>query len=258
MSELSHRMTQWRGSVSMMNGPRSWGCPFRQTRSAGALKDRFSGWSSGIARHIVNYFLTHSVRQDKVNHMVYRIEEQLAEQTREAITEAVNSAVRDVSLSGQETPMLVVAATQIGAEHAQELLQQSIAAARHAGCSWTTIGEQLGVTKQAAQQRYGFTEIPVAGRSQRLLKPVTAFDEMSKLADAGAHGWHSISYGWRYHLLEKSDQQWEHRREAFPLPGTRRRLEAQGWVQIGTTYPWQYLKRPLGKLPLQETSQALW
>ena len=79
---------------------------------------------------------------------------------------------------------------------------------------------------------------------------------MGKLADAGAHGWHSISYGWLYHLLEESDQQWEHRREAFPLPGSRKRLESQGWIHIGTTYPWQYLKRPLGRPPLPDAPQV--
>jgi len=179
--------------------------------------------------------------------MVHLVDDKLAEQIREAITEAVNTGVRDGSHHGETDPILVVAATQVGVVHAQQLLSQSVSAARHAGYSWSAVGEQLGVTKQAAQQRYGSTDVPVAGPSQRLLKPVTAFDEMGKLADAGAHGWHSISYGWLYHLLEESDQQWEHRREAFPLPGSRKRLESQGWMHIGTTYPWQYLKRPLGK-----------
>ncbi len=146
--------------------------------------------------------------------------------------------------------MLVLAATQVGSEHAQGLLRQSVAAARHAGHNWTAIGEQLGVTKQAAQQRYASPEAPVAGPRQRLLKPVTALNEMDKLAVAGAYGWHSISFGWLHHLLEESDQQWEHQRDAFPLPGNRNRLESQGWVLIGTTYPWQYLKRPLGTPPM--------
>jgi hypothetical protein len=187
--------------------------------------------------------------------MVQRIEEKLAEEIREAITEALNSGVRDDSHHGEVDSMLVVAATQVATEHVQRLLSQSVSAARHAGHGWTEIGEQLGVTKQAAQQHYGSSGTPVVRHYQRLLKPVTAFDEMDKLADAGAHGWHSISYGWMYHLLEESDQQWEHRREALPLPGNRKRLESQGWVHIGTTYPWQYLKRPLGKPPLPDAPQ---
>jgi hypothetical protein len=34
-------------------------------------------------------------------------------------------------------------------------LRQATYVARKAGLSWSTIGEQLGVSKQAAQQRYG-------------------------------------------------------------------------------------------------------
>lgn len=205
---------------------------------------------------VVNYVLTLQHRQASVSDVVRLIEEELAEQIREAITEAVNTGVRDASSHDEAEPMLVVAVTQVAAEHAQQLLSQSVSAARHGGHSWSSVGEQLGVTRQAAQQRYGSAGTPVAGPSQRLLKPVTAFDEIGKLADAGARGWHSISYGWLYHLLEQSDQQWEHRREAFPLPGNRKRLESQGWMHIGTTYPWQYLKRPLGKPPVPDAPHA--
>jgi hypothetical protein len=150
--------------------------------------------------------------------------------------------------------MLVIAAAHEAAEHADELLHQSIAAARHAGHSWAEIGELLGVTRQAAHQRYGMSgpAVPAPGKRQRLLKPVTALNEMEALADAGRHGWHSIGFGMLYHLLEHSSQQWEHRREAFPLPGSRKRLEAHGWQHIGTVYPWQYLKRPMGTAALAE------
>jgi hypothetical protein len=34
-------------------------------------------------------------------------------------------------------------------------LRQATYVARKAGLSWSAIGEQLGVSKQAAQQRYG-------------------------------------------------------------------------------------------------------
>ncbi|MDQ6839508.1 MAG: hypothetical protein M3137_14580 [Actinomycetota bacterium] len=189
--------------------------------------------------------------------MVERIDDRCADRIREEITEAVSAGVRDTPHHEREVQMLVLAATQVGSEHAQGLLRQSVAAARHAGQSWATIGEQLGVTKQAAQQRFASADEAAAGPRQHLLKPVTAFDEMDKLAIAGAYGWNSVSFGWLYHLLEESDQQWEHRRDAFPLPGNRSRLESQGWTHIGTTYPWQYLKRPLGTPPMPGTPPTL-
>lgn len=185
--------------------------------------------------------------------MMKKIDDHVAEQIRESITEAINSAIRDKTRENEVISELVIAATQVGLDHSQELLSQAVLAARHAGVSWSEIGDQLGVTKQAAQQRYGVTKTPVVGATQRLLKPVTALNEMAKLADAGAHGWHSISYGWLYHLLEKSDQQWEHHRDGFPIPGNRKRLEAHGWTWIGTTYPWQYFKRPLDTPAFKES-----
>lgn len=40
----------------------------------------------------------------------------------------------------------------------------SVSAARAAGVPWSVIGEALGVTKQAAQQRYGKSSDPAPSR----------------------------------------------------------------------------------------------
>jgi ATP-dependent Clp protease ATP-binding subunit ClpA len=40
---------------------------------------------------------------------------------------------------------------------ADELIGQFVAEARRAGCSWTEIGQRIGVSKQAARQRFGET-----------------------------------------------------------------------------------------------------
>lgn len=40
----------------------------------------------------------------------------------------------------------------------QAHLEHSIARARFAGASWAAVGEELGITKQAAQQRFGFVD----------------------------------------------------------------------------------------------------
>src|SRR5580704_7476423 len=41
------------------------------------------------------------------------------------------------------------------ASRADELIGQFVEEARRAGCSWTEIGHRIGVSKQAARQRFG-------------------------------------------------------------------------------------------------------
>ena len=43
-------------------------------------------------------------------------------------------------------------------------LQQAVTGLRTAGYSWADIGLRLGITRQAAQQRWGSTDIPGAAR----------------------------------------------------------------------------------------------
>ncbi len=47
-----------------------------------------------------------------------------------------------------------IAATSEVAEQARSALDDEVAAARQAGLSWTLIGLALGVSRQAAQQRF--------------------------------------------------------------------------------------------------------
>lgn len=48
----------------------------------------------------------------------------------------------------------IIAASKALAD-AEEELHQAVAAARAAGYSWAMVGASLGVTRQAAQQRFG-------------------------------------------------------------------------------------------------------
>ena len=133
------------------------------------------------------------------------------------------------------------------AAHAETdaLLRSAIIAARSAGHSWTAVGEVLGISKQAAQQRFGMSSATAMGE-QRVLSPLTSFTEMPVLERAGRLGWHSIGFGTLYHLVEKSDEQWLHQRVP-PLISRQRALEAEGWSRIGFMwFPWAYYAKPTG------------
>ncbi len=139
---------------------------------------------------------------------------------------------------------LIVLTSRAHAE-TRALNLSAVSSARAAGWSWEAIGTALGMSRQAAQQRFGiksdddFEDSP----EQRRLVGLTAANEIEQLNEWGAQGWHSIAYGPGFHDLERSMTRWEHRRAVV---GSRRvrDLEAKGWQRIGTMwFPWIYFKR---------------
>lgn len=138
----------------------------------------------------------------------------------------------------------------------RQLLQRAVEQARAAGHSWAAIGSELGMSRQAAQQRFGVEQlvpepISAATGEQRWLGPVTAFDEMRELELAGRSGWHTIGAGVLRHRMVRTDTQWEHRRVIWPASPAK--LLRDGW-QIGArAFPWIYLVRDTGQ-PVQEAA----
>lgn len=181
---------------------------------------------------------------------------------RDAVAEAVlgtPAGLRTALESDPDAYLRLVSASRTAAEETSRLLRDSINGARGAGHSWDAVGRVLGVSRQAAQQRFSSATQPPAvphGEAEhphrKVLSPVTAFDEMALLAEEGRRGWHSVDYGTLYHVLESSDRQWEHRRLLWtPGSAARRRLESEGWQLVrDTTFPWGYYTRAL-KLPAE-------
>ena len=147
---------------------------------------------------------------------------------------------------------LVDVTAKAGAE-TRSLLGEAVTSARAAGASWDAIGRVLGMSRQAAHQRFGRAQDQDETPGRRLIGPVTAFTEMDALRNAGQHGWHSVGFGAYQHTLEHSPTQWEHRRIRVVATGTRTRLEQEDWMVIGTWFPWVYLKRDLGTPALPES-----
>ena len=174
---------------------------------------------------------------------------------RAAVAEAVligPAGLRQDLEHDPESYLRLVAATRVGAEETSRLLREAIGGARSAGHSWDVLGRLVGVSRQAAQQRFGRAAAEPAtgepgGRERKVLKPLTAFDEMAALEREGRLGWHLVDFGPLYHVVEASDHPWEHRRVPFAIGPRLSRLEAEGWTPVGAWFPWRYLKRPVGK-----------
>lgn len=130
---------------------------------------------------------------------------------------------------------------------ARDLLKQAVSAARSSGHSWAAIGDQLGLSRQGVQQRFGTRTTTEDASECRWLGPVTAFDELRELELAGRLGWHTVEAGMLRHKMIRTPTQWEHRRVVWT--GPLRRHEQDGW-QVGCrAFPWIYLIRDLGVPP---------
>lgn len=138
----------------------------------------------------------------------------------------------------------LVRRTAVADHQTRRLLQQAVDAARGAGHSWAAIGAELGMSRQAAQQRFGGPPPRADSQQERWLGPVTAFDELPELELAGRMGWHTVGAGILRHRMVLTSTQWEHRRALWPTSPAA--LIRDGW-QIGCrAFPWIYLIRDTG------------
>lgn len=160
------------------------------------------------------------------------------------LVNAIGSAIIGAAPEGD--PLGLVRRASDAETAVRHLLHQSVGAARSSGQSWAAIGTELGLSRQAVQQRFGERPDPAGslGDEQRWLGPVTAFDEMGELEIAGRLGWHTIQAGMLRHLVVHTPTQWEHKRVIWT--GSLARYEKDGWTVGCRAFPWVYLVRDTG------------
>ena len=161
-----------------------------------------------------------------------------------AIVESRHGLIERLQHDPQAHLELVALAASAKAETAV-LLAGAVRSARGAGCTWSQIGDVLGVTRQAAQQQYGddapLAAAPAGPVESMTLAPLTAFNEMAVLARAGEYGWHSVAYGPFFHRVERDTRPWEHARTFLGA-----RPHGDGWQAVGAGWAWwSYWARPL-------------
>lgn len=183
---------------------------------------------------------------------------------------ATDPAIRERLLTDPGAYLDLIAVTAHARAEADTLLRLAVAGARAAGCTWESVGGVLGMSKQAAQQRYGTTDDdaapnpadpPVAASAPddpaartHQISWLNAFTEMRALDNAARYGWHLVGSGPGTVVVRKSDVQWEHQR-VLASRAAGRALEVQGWTRVGSSwFPHAYYKRPTGQPALPEPS----
>lgn len=168
---------------------------------------------------------------------------------REAVAEGLYRALPDLARRLEQEPaefLRLLAAASAAYDTASDLLEQAVNGARRAGLSWEAIGSVFGVTKQAAQQRFGGDPSDpdeAATPERRVLKGVNAFNEQATLDAEGAKGFHLVGFGPLHLVLERSEVRWEHRRVILATRSTRTQFRREGWEEVGTWFPFTYFKR---------------
>lgn len=155
----------------------------------------------------------------------------------------------DADVTSAEAYRDLVEAAAVVESEANLSLSRWVDGARRAGLSWAEIGEVLGTSRQAAQQRFGHGDGPAPGVVDGALivrKGVTAFNEVEVLREEGLAGREVLGASWLTLHFRQTDRRWENRRvvslrRSQPIEA----MTAEGWEHVFSWYPYLYFKRPL-------------
>ena len=144
----------------------------------------------------------------------------------------------------------LINAADIAHKECRYLLEDAVYQAKRIKHSWASIGDVLGISRQAAQQRFNPNTAPHTDIDETTTRRITgadAFNEMALLRVEGKAGNHLVGFGPFFLLVQESVQQWEHKRIInFPWQA-KEDLESKGWIYVGAWLPFHYYKRPIAE-----------
>lgn len=155
----------------------------------------------------------------------------------------------------------VIEAAHIVADESRLSLQRWIDAGRRAGMSWAEVGDALGISKQAAQQRFRSDPPPGGAQAQDLIEVrlgATAFNELRILRREGLEGNELVGTGGLVLVFRRSDQQWEYvRLMAVSAHSITAKMSRKGWTYVSSWFPFHYFKRPLNGADADQPTSGL-
>lgn len=127
-----------------------------------------------------------------------------------------------------------------------ELQAQAVRAAHDAGLSWSKIGQHLGISRQAVQQRFDPSYKAAPDDELRVLGPVSRDEELTHLNAAGAEGWYPVRSLPNQHHMRYDGHPREIRRVSLLSPA-RLPDEGAGWQAATIRFPDAFYMRGMGK-----------
>ncbi len=172
------------------------------------------------------------------------------EKLRNSISNAVLNSVFSADEHEQDSTsyLRLINAADIAHKESGYLLEDAVYQAKRMKHSWALIGDVLGTSRQAAQQRFNPNSAPLTKYDETRTRRITgahAFNEMSLLRVEGKAGNHLVGFGPLFLLVQESEQQWEHKRVINFSWQAKEDLESKGWIYVGAWLPFLYYKRPI-------------
>lgn len=158
------------------------------------------------------------------------------------------AAYRQPAFTGEKLSEFVdaIAVAHLVTEEAKANLRRWVAVARRAGVSWLDIGRTLGISKQAAQQRYGAlpTDENPPGKPARglILLSAGAANELETLRREGRRGHELIDVTESTLFLRRTKHLWEYKKLVESSLEIHR-MPQEGWRHIRDVFPFSYFKR---------------
>lgn len=141
----------------------------------------------------------------------------------------------------------MILAAHLVADETRLSLGRWVNAGRRAGMSWAEIGGLIGISKQAAQQRFGdpgTVRPDVEPGTISVRVGATAFNEMAMLRAEGDKGRELIGTGPLALTFRQSGRRWEHVRTTGITPSSAV-LTSGGWHYVSSWFIFHYFKRPI-------------
>ena len=166
------------------------------------------------------------------------------------LKDTIESAILSATGIGKELPedrsvlLRLIGVTGQATNVCSQLQQSAVNHARRMDIPWSDIGTTLGISRQAAQQRFASEDSVTDPDNIRVLKNANAFNEMGMLKLEGEAGYHLVGFGPLTLKLMPSRKTWQHERvTSLNIDKTRALMEKKGWTYIGSWFPFHYFKR---------------